>query len=69
MAILAKDEGKDFERATPGMHDAICVFVVDVGTHIQKTQWGDKKQHQIVICWEIDEKLKEGDFAGKPFMV
>lgn len=68
MSILAKDESKEFERTTPGMHDAVCVFVVDVGTHINKTHWGDKKQHQVVICWELAGKMTAGDYAGKPFM-
>lgn len=69
MALLAKDEGVVFEKPSVGLHNAVCVFVCDVGTHVVKTQWGDKAQHQIVVCWEIDELLQSGDYAGKPFMV
>ena len=68
MALLAKDEGANFEKPDTGMHDAVLVFVADVGTHIKKTQWGDKAVHQVVFCWEIDQKLTTGEYAGKPFM-
>ena len=70
MALLAKDEGTGpREKPTPGLVDAVCVFVVDIGRHKTTGQFGDKIQHKIVICWEIDEKLHEGEYAGKPFMV
>ena len=69
MPLLAKNESKGFEKPTPGMHDAICVFVEDIGTHTVKTQWGDKKQHKIVICWEIDELIKSGEYTNRPFML
>ena len=69
MAILAKDERGPRERPTLGIHDAICVFVVDVGTHTTKTQFGEKTQHKVVFCWELDENIKNGEYAGKPFMV
>jgi hypothetical protein len=67
--LLAKDEGAIREKPSTGMHDAVLVFVANVGTHVEKTQWGDKAQHKVVFCWEIDEKLKDGEYAGKPFMV
>jgi hypothetical protein len=70
MSLIVKD-GDSLPREKPeiGMHDAVCVFVVDVGTHTVKTQWGDKNQHKIVICFELDQKLTGGKFAGFPFMV
>lgn len=68
MPLMAKDEGANFEKPDTGMHDAVLVFVADVGTHIKKTQWGDKAVHQVVFCWEIDQKLTTGEYAGKPFM-
>ena len=70
MAIVAKDSGtSQREKPTAGMHDAVCVFVEDVGMQRTTGQYGEKIQHKIVICWEIDEKLKDGKYAGQPFMV
>jgi hypothetical protein len=69
MALIAKNDAPNFEKPAPGMHDAICVFVVDIGTHIYQTQWGEKEQHKIVFCWEIEEKIQNGEYAGKPFMM
>ena len=67
--MIVKDSGLPHEKPHTGLHDAILVFVQDVGTHIVKTQWGDKAQRKIVFCWEIDELLKEGEYAGKPFLL
>jgi len=69
MAIVVKNDAPNFERPAPGIHDAICVFVVDVGTHLVQTQWGEKEQHKVVFCWETGEKIQNGEYAGKPFMM
>jgi hypothetical protein len=63
MALLAKDEGAVFQKPDTGMHDAICVFVVDVGTHVVTGQFGSKAKHQIVVCFEIDQLIKDGEYA------
>jgi hypothetical protein len=70
MALLISDSGGGpHEKPVPGMVDAVCVFVVDIGNHLTKSQYGDKIQHKIVICWEIDQLLQEVEYKGKPFMV
>lgn len=72
MSLIVKNEQKPREKPMLGMHDAICCFVQDVGTHIVKTQYGDMAKHQIVILWEIDENMKgtyDSKYAGLPFMV
>ena len=67
MAIPVRDDGKTFERPTSGIHAAVCAFVEDIGIHVNKTY--GKQQAKIVVIWEIDQKIKDGDYAGKPFMV
>jgi hypothetical protein len=64
-----KKETKKFERPESGSYSAVCQSVHDIG--IQNTTYKGKadKKHQIIIVWEIDEKMKEGDFAGKHFTV
>jgi len=69
MSLIVKNEGVKREKPMLGMHNAICCFVEDIGTQMMKTIYGNKLQHKVVIVWEIDENMKEGKYAGKPFMV
>jgi hypothetical protein len=50
MAILARDNQTQFTPAPEGLHQAVCVDVVDRG--MVKTQWGEK--HQIQIRWQLE---------------
>ena len=70
MAIIAKDNrDENFESMPLGMHQAVCAFVEDIG--IQEGSYLGKpiRRHQIVICWELAEKMTKGDNLGKPFMI
>jgi hypothetical protein len=72
MSLIVKNESIEREKPMLGMHDAICCFVEDIGTHIAKTQWGNKAKHKIVILWEIDENMKgiyDQKYMGRPFMI
>jgi len=69
MALLVKGSKIPREKPHLGLHDAVLTFVADIGTHIKHTNWGDKAQHQVVFCWEIDQQMTEGENAGTPFMV
>lgn len=70
MALIVKDNGgKDFELVPAGNHQAVCVFVEDIGTHEGTYQGVPNNRHQIVVCWELVEKMTKGENAGKPFMV
>jgi hypothetical protein len=72
MSLIVRNESVEREKPTLGMHDAICCFVEDIGTHIVKGQWGSKAQHKIVILWEIDENMTgkyDSKYVGRPFMV
>ena len=56
-----------FEPIPIGMHLAVCVQVIDLGT--QETEWKGKKKkaRKVFLRWEFpDILMKEGDFAGKP---
>lgn len=63
MAIIAS-AGKTFTPAPAGLHQAVCVDVVDMGllevTYAGKT----KKQHKVRLVWQIDEAMED----GKPFI-
>jgi hypothetical protein len=61
MSIIATDNGgKEFQRLEPGMHQAVCSHVIDLGE--QDGQFG--KKHQVAICWETVDKMSD----GRPFM-
>lgn len=67
MAIIAKvsGDGKTFEPAPVGVHQAVCVDVVDLGV-LEVTYAGQtKKQHKVNLAWQISEDRED----GKPFLV
>lgn len=58
MSFIVKDSKKDYTPAPEGLHQAVCIDVVDLG--IQHTQYGD--QVKIEVRWvleEIDPKTKK----------
>lgn len=66
MALTAKAEGGVFERPPTGMQAAVCSAVHDLG---MQAGFQGKVQHKVVIVWELAERRKEGEFAGKRFTV
>lgn len=60
MPIFAKDTRKDYAPAPEGLHQAVCVDIVDLG--IVSTQWGDK--HKVRVVWQIEAVNPD---TGKPF--
>jgi hypothetical protein len=72
MPILSKDSTKEWEPAPEGLHQAVCVDVVDRG--LKETPWGPK--HQVQVRWMLGEMLDTYDAPqllrdgeGKPFLV
>jgi hypothetical protein len=65
MAIIAKANGdsSNFTPAPQGVHQAVCVDVIDKGL-IQSTfldkAGKPKMQHKIAIAWQIDELRDDG---------
>lgn len=62
MAIIAKNNKRDFTPAPEGLWQAVCVDVVDKG--MQKSPWGDN--HKVELRWVLSESMVN---TGKPFMV
>lgn len=67
MPIMATaGDSKTFTPAPAGVHQGVCVDVVDLGM-VEVTFAGEtKRQHKINVAWQLDE-LREED--GKPFLV
>jgi hypothetical protein len=62
MAIIARDNRKEWTAAPEGLHQAVCIDVVDLG--LVPTPWGDKSKVRIV--WQLSEINPD---TGKPFEV
>jgi hypothetical protein len=57
MPIIIKGQDGDFQPAPPGLHQAVCVDVVDLG--MQDTKFGRKRQLKIV--WQLKSKNEKGE--------
>lgn len=63
---MPPDSGGDFELAPEGAHVAICYRVIDLGTQQTEFNGEKKRQHKIMLSWELpDEKMED----GKPFSI
>lgn len=57
--------GTKFQPAPAGSHAAVCCDVRDLGILDVTWQGKQKKQHKILVSWQIDEPRDD----GKPYMV
>lgn len=63
--IATAGDNKEFTPAPAGLHQAVCVDVVDMGI-LEVTYAGkSKKQHKVRVVWQIDEPMED----GKPFII
>lgn len=58
-------EGGTFTPAPEGVHQAVCVDVVDLGMKESTWEGKTKQLHKIAISWQISELRDD----GKPFLV
>lgn len=64
--MVVKDNAKDFEKIPTGLQPAICHSNVDIG---ERPGFQGKVQHKVVLVFELLETQKEGERAGKRFVV
>lgn len=57
--------GGDFEMPEAGTYGATCYRVIDVGTQTSTYEGKETHKRQVILAWEIDEKMSD----GKPFVV
>lgn len=63
---LPKPTETDFELPPPGTFLAVCYRVLDLGTQDTTYKGTPKRQHKILISWELpEEKMKD----GRPFTI
>ena len=63
---LPLPDATDFELTPAGSHVAVCYRIVDLGTQLIEYNGETKKQHKIMVGWELsNEFMQTGDNAGK----
>lgn len=65
MAIIAKQSETKFEPCPTGLHQAVCVDVVDLGVIEGTFNGKTKKQHKIKLVWQTEEA---SEASGKPYI-
>jgi hypothetical protein len=60
-----KGKGGDYEKPELGSFAAICYKIIDLGTQDVLWQGQKKRQHKILVSWELSQKMKD----GRPFSV
>lgn len=63
------DSGGSFEQPEPGTYAAVCYKLLDIGTQESEYQGQKTVRRQVILGWELSEKMTTGDNAGKPFVV
>lgn len=66
MSIIVKETGGDFQRPEPGMYQAVCSNVYDLG---MQPGYQGVITHKLVVLWELEETIKTGEYAGKRFTI
>lgn len=69
MAIMVKNNGGDFARPDSGMHQAVCTNVYGPFREEYEYQGNTISASKVVIMFELDQIIKDGEFKGKRFTV
>ena len=67
--IVDEGEKKVFHLAPAGTIRAACFNYWDLGYQKTTFQGNEKVMPKILIGWEIDERIPDGEYAGKRFAV
>ena len=66
--IVKNTGGVNYEKCPAGTYTAICIGEYELGIHKIEYMGEIKDQHQVVICWEVDERIKsDGEYKDKRF--
>lgn len=69
MAIIASKGKTTFEPISEGVHIAICIAVVDLGTQTSSWNGEEKSQHKVAITWEVPEETVMGEEGPVPKVI
>lgn len=63
--ILKEEKGPVVEIPSEENHLAVCIGVWDMGKQRTDYNGEEKINHKLLIRWEIDEDITEGEYEGK----
>lgn len=66
MSKAWETSGQTFDPAPVGVHNAICVGVIDLGTQTSTYNNEENTRRQNLVTWELPEELRED---GKPHTI
>lgn len=58
---LSRAANSSFKAVPAGSHLAVCDAVIDLGTQINEYQGETKRQHQILIRWQVGSERTDDD--------
>ena len=62
--MILSGEGGDFEKPEATLQNAVCAAIYDLKWQV--TNFGPK--HRVLIVWELEQRMTQGDYAGKRFI-
>lgn len=63
--VVSAGSGSNFAPCPVGVHQAVCVDVIDMGILEVTWQGQVKRQHKIRLVWQVEELMDD----GKPFLI
>lgn len=70
MSLIARNNDKEGYQICPaGTHQAVCIAVYDLGMQEKVFNGESKVMHRCIISFEIDERIKGGEYDGKRFVI
>ena len=66
--VTVRNSDSHFENPEPGSYPATCYKIIDLGTQEGEYQGKTIKRRQVIIGWELAEKMTNGDpFVASAF--
>ena len=66
MSIVASEgSGREFAQVPPGLAQGVCYDIWDIGFQRGEYLGQPVVAHKIIIGFEVDELVKDGEFEGK----
>lgn len=70
MGMKVKETGGgSYKPAPAGLHRAVCVSYVDIGTHESEFQGETKRQSKVMLTWELPDETMTIEGETKPMTV
>jgi len=70
MAIIVETpESVEFEICPEGTIQAVVSNVYDIGKQIKKTMNGEEVQNQVIVLFELAERMVSGNYSGERFVL